>query len=422
VAGPFNLNEIRRGRRRGGEEPVQGTKPFDICVVGGAGHVGLPLSIVLASRGKRVLIYDLNRAAWETIKQGKMPFMETGAEPLLRQVLEQGRLEFISDPSEIPGAQVFIVTIGTPVDEFLHPSLKVVTNCVNELLPCLSDDQLIILRSTVFPGVTKYLAKYLNSKGKRPKIAFCPERIVQGNAIEELLTLPQIVAGVTLEAEEEAAALFGLIAPSIVRLRPMEAEFAKLFSNAYRYIHFAVANQFYMIAESAGLDYYRIMKGLTKDYPRAGTIPRAGLAAGPCLFKDTMQLAAFYKNQFSIGNAAMLINEGLPLYIVGQLTQKGSLEDKTIGLLGMAFKAESDDPRCSLSYKLKKLLLYQAKEVLTTDPFVQGDADIRPLEEVLEKSDILILCAPHSAYQHLNLDGKEVVDIWNFWGRRKSAG
>ena len=388
---------------------------FDLCVVGGAGHVGLPLSIVFASRGQRVLIYDVNPRSLATIGEGTMPFMESGAEPLLRRVLKDGSLALTSDPAQAAEAAVLIIVIGTPVDEFLNPSLKAITGCIDELVPYISDDQLLVLRSTVYPGVTEAIAKYLASKGKHPKISFCPERIVQGKAVEELLTLPQIVSGTTREGEDEAAALFGRIAPEIVRLSPIEAELVKLLSNAYRYIQFATSNQFYLIARAAGVDYYRVLDGMKRNYPRMADVPRAGFAAGPCLFKDTMQLAAFYKNQFSLGHAAMLVNESMPMFVLDQLALRYPLEEMTVGLLGMAFKADNDDPRSSLSYKLKKLVAFRAKAVLTTDPYVTTDPTLLPLDEVIAQSDIIILCAPHSAYRDLKLPGKIVVDMWNFW-------
>lgn len=391
------------------------TRQFDVCIVGGAGHVGLPLSIVFASKGLRVLIYDLDAQKLEAIQRGQMPFMELGAEPILAQVLREGRLVSTTNPGGVSQAAAVVVVIGTPVDEFLNPSLKAITQCFDSLLPHLDDEQLIVLRSTVYPGVTESMDRYLESKRKRPMMSFCPERIVQGKAIEELQVLPQIVSGTTLEAENAAAELFGVIAPEIVRVTPVEAELIKLFSNAYRYIQFAVTNQFYLICKSAGVDYYRVLEGMKNNYPRMADVPSAGFAAGPCLFKDTMQLAAFYKNQFSIGHAAMLVNESLPMFTVESLAIQYNLKEKTVGLLGMAFKADSDDPRSSLSYKLKKLLTFRAKAVLTTDPYVKTDPDLIPLEAVLERSDILILCAPHRAYKNLDLDGRIVVDIWNFW-------
>jgi UDP-N-acetyl-D-mannosaminuronic acid dehydrogenase len=305
-----------------------------------------------------------------------------------------------------------IVTIGTPIDEFLNPVRKVVQDCVDSLLPHLADGQLLVLRSTVFPGTTEWLDRYVVRRGRNLKVAFCPERVVQGHGLKELKETPQIVSGTTPEAEEEAAKLFSGIAPELVRVRPREAELAKLFNNAYRYIEFAAANQFYLIAKVAGVDYRRVYEAMKRNYPRARSIPSPGFTAGPCLFKDTMQLAAFAQNQFSVGHAAMLVNEGLVLHVVDDLARRYDLARMTVGLLGMAFKAEIDDTRASLSYKFKKVLSSHAGAVLTTDPFVTTDPELLPLDEVVARSDLLILCAPHAAYRRLDLAGKPVVDVW----------
>ncbi len=389
----------------------------DVCVVGGAGHVGLPLALVFADKGLRVVVYDINRDSLRRIRKGVLPFMEQGGEALLKKALKGGNLLFSSDPRDIAGVTTVVVTIGTPVDEFMNPDTKVMKHCFDDLLPNLTDGQLVVLRSTVYPGTTQWLESYLKSQGRKLKIAFCPERVVQGHAIEELQRLPQIVSGTTKESESEAARLFERVAPSVVRLSPLEAEFAKLFNNAYRYVQFAVSNQFFMIAHSAGADYARILEGMKKDYPRAADMPGAGFAAGPCLFKDTMQLAAFSDNNFSLGHAAMTINEGLVLYMVGQMEKKYDLKNLTVGLLGMAFKANSDDTRASLSYKLKKVLAFHCRRVLTADPHVTTDAELLPVEEVVKKSDVLILCVPHKAYRALETKGKPLVDIWGFFGK-----
>jgi len=386
-------------------------------VIGGAGHVGLPLAIILAKKGCRSLIYDVNAEALAQIGRGTVPFMEEGAESLLREVLDAGMLELTTDISRVAGAPYLVITIGTPVDEFLNPVYSVISDCVDQLLPHLSDEQTIILRSTVSPGATDWLDRCLREKGKRPGVAFCPERVVQGRAIEEIQTLPQIVSGTTPAAEEKAAALFGRLAPSITRMAPTEAEFAKLFCNASRYIQFAVSNQFYMMVSAAGLDYDRVVRGMKRNYARMSGFPGAGFAAGPCLFKDTMQLCAFYDNQFSLGFDAMNVNEGLPMFMVKQLEAEHDLRRMTVGLLGMAFKADSDDTRSSLSYKLKKVLRTRAMAVLCTDPHVTGDASLAPVEEVVERSDVLILCVPHAAYRGLDLKGKPVMDTWGFFAR-----
>jgi UDP-N-acetyl-D-mannosaminuronic acid dehydrogenase len=226
--------------------------------------------------------------------------------------------------------------------------------------------------------------------------------------------MPQLVSATTPEAEREASALFKSIAPEIVTIAPMEAEFAKLFNNAYRYIEFAATNEFYLIARSAGLDYQRILNAMKHNYPRARNIPRPGFTAGPCLVKDTMQLAAYARNQFGLGHAAMLINEGLVLHVIDDLKRRFDLGAMTIGLLGMAFKAEVDDTRASLSYKFKNALRTQAKTVLTTDPYVDTDPDLRPLADTIRDSDLLILCTPHAVYKDTDFGDKLVVDVWGF--------
>jgi UDP-N-acetyl-D-mannosaminuronic acid dehydrogenase len=298
------------------------------------------------------------------------------------------------------------------VDEFLNPVGKVVQDCIDGLLPHLADGQLLILRSTVFPGTTDWLDAHLKRKGRNLKVAFCPERVVQGYGVKELREMPQIVSGTSPEAEQEAAALFNMIAPELVIVKPIEAEFAKLFNNAYRYIEFAATNQFYMIAKSAGVDYQRVLEAMKHNYPRSKNMPRPGFAAGPCLFKDTMQLAAFARNQFGLGHAAMLVNEGLVLDVIDDLKRRYDLSKMTVGLLGMAFKAEIDDIRASLSYKFKKALISSAKAVVTTDPFVTTDPELLPLDEVVARSDVLILCTPHADYKNAALGNKPVVDVW----------
>lgn len=389
--------------------------PLDVVVVGGGGHVGLPLAIGFASRGLTVGVYDLNQAAVDLITAGSLPFQENGAEPVLREVLADGRLTASTDPGSVARADAVVVVIGTPVDEHLNPDPRAVTSALNDLIPHLRDGQLLVLRSTVYPGVTAAVERLLQTAGLSLDVAFCPERIAEGKAMEELFSLPQIVSGRTPQVRVRAAKLFSNLTGSIVELEPEEAELAKLFTNTWRYIKFAAANQFFMMANDAGLSYDRIRRALAQDYPRAQDIPGAGFAAGPCLFKDTMQLAAFSDNTFALGHSAMLVNEGLPLYLVTRLEREHDLSELTVGILGMAFKAESDDIRSSLSYKLKRLLQFRAKEVLTTDPYVTVDPDLLPLQDVIERSDLLILAAPHGAYADLDTT-TPVADLWNYLG------
>ena len=379
--------------------------------------MGLPLAIALASRGARVGIYDLSEKAVATVNAGTMPFVEPGAEPMLTQALADGKLIASTDAGIVATARTIIVVIGTPVDEHLNPDPNAIPDALGSCSAYFRDGQLLVLRSTVYPGVTALVERMIADLGVDIEVAFCPERIAEHRAMTELFSLPQIVSSHTESGRARAAELFGTLTDTIVHLEPEEAELAKLFTNTWRYIKFAAVNQFYMMANNRGLDFERIRAGLTQDYPRASDMPGAGFAAGPCLFKDTMQLAAFSDNTFTLGHSAMLVNEGLPLYVVSQLEKRFDLSTKTVGILGMSFKAGSDDIRSSLSYKLRRVLKFKAKAVLGTDPYVSEDTDdtLLPLDLVLEKADILVIATPHPEYRGIRTD-KPVADVWNLLG------
>jgi UDP-N-acetyl-D-mannosaminuronic acid dehydrogenase len=334
---------------------------------------------------------------------------------VLQRVLAAGRLDATTDPSVVSRGEHIVVVIGTPVDEHLNPDPHAVPRALDECKHYFRPGQLLVLRSTLYPGVTRRVEKMVAEENLAVDVAFCPERIAEGKAMEELFSLPQIVSARTPEVRKRAGALFGHLTESVVELVPEEAELAKLFTNTWRYIKFAAANQFYVMANEQGLDFDRIRTALAQNYPRAADLPGAGFAAGPCLFKDTMQLAAFTDNSFVLGHSAMLVNEGLPLYLVSKLEAKYDLANARVGILGMAFKGESDDIRSSLSYKLKRILEFRAKEVLCTDPYVTVDDNLQPLETVLANSDLLIIGAPHKRYRELK-PTVPVADVWNLLG------
>jgi len=384
----------------------------DICVVGGAGHVGLPLALAFAAVGQRVLIYDLNSKVMEQVAGGSMPFIEYGAEPLLHQALRDNLLTFSSSPADIGRARHVIVAIGTPVDEYLNPKLRALLDLFQQLHPYLDPSQTIIIRSTVFPRTCRQIERVLSQDGRRWKVAYCPERIAQGHAVRELKELPQIVSGSSPEAVETATQVFSLVAPEIVHLEIEEAELAKLFSNAWRYIQFAAANQFYMLSNTIGVDFTRVREAMVRGYGRAATLPGPGFAAGPCLLKDTMQLAAFNNNSFPLGHAAMSINEGLPNYLVDMISRRYTLSDTRVGILGMTFKADIDDIRDSLSYKLGKVLRFHGADVLYSDEYAKDPTFISK-EELVARAQVVIVGVPHSAYKSLHVPpGIEVVDLW----------
>lgn len=381
-----------------------------VVIVGGGGHVGLPLGLALAQSGYEVVAYDTSVKKVEKINSGTVPFIEDGAEVLLKATLQAKTFVATSDPKCLTKADVIIVVIGTPVDEHLSPDPNSVVNAVKELLPYLNNEQLLILRSTVFPGVSSRVEGLINKELPGMDLAYCPERIAEGHALKELGSLPQVIGVRNDSAYNRAAELFNSLSGKTLRTSLEEAELAKLFTNVWRYLKFAAANQFFMMANDFGVDYEKVRHAISYDYPRASDLPKAGFAAGPCLFKDTMQLSALVQQNFPLGHAAMMINEGTPGYLVSRLERRFSLSQMTVGILGMAFKADVDDTRSSLAYKLRKLLLFKCKEVLISDPFVQDERLIDE-DELLERSDLLVLGAPHSRYKQIETD-KLIIDIW----------
>lgn len=394
-------------------------KKFDVCIIGGGGHIGLPLGLALAKENKKVIAYDINQKTVDTINQAKMPFLEDGAQEVLNATLNTS-FWATTNKEVVKKSKFIIVVIGTPVDEHLNPQFILFKKFFEDLLPYLDDSQHIILRSTVYPGSTERIKDLLVNNNKKTKISFCPERILQGKAMEELYSLPQIISSCSKESAQEAKELFSLLTDSVLEVSFLEAELSKLFLNAWRYTQFAVANQFYQIAEQNGVDFYNIYDAITHNYPRAKGFTKAGLSAGPCLFKDTMQLAAFGDNNFFLGHSSMLVNEGMPNFIVKQLKQEHNLKIKTVGILGMAFKPNNDDKRESLSYKLKKILEMESYRVLCSDVYIQDDRFVSA-QQLIDQSDIVILATPHKEYLQLVISkDKKVVDIWNFWGKKET--
>lgn len=384
-----------------------------VAVVGGLGHVGLPLSLMLAKQGFDVTIIDTDKIAMDKVARGEFPFMEDGGDELLAECYLQGwALHLTTEHKRVSACDMIILTVGTPVDKHLSPDLTFVHDAIDQIKPHLGDGQILILRSTLYPGTSEEIHESLRREGLKVGVSFCPERIAQGRALKELPEIPQIISATDAKTCERVRALFQSITPYVIELSLTEAEVAKLFSNVWRYMKFAIANQFFMIAAEKELDFYKIRDAMMFEYERAVDFPTAGFAAGPCLFKDTMQLAAYHRQSFFLGHAAMLINENLPNFIVDQIKTERTLRGVKVGILGMAFKADDDDTRESLAGKLHRLLRYEGAIVMCTDPYIRNQ-DYFPLEEVLKSCEVIFIGCPHSPYKSLKFSRKQrVIDIW----------
>lgn len=384
-------------------------------VIGGVGHVGLPLALVLANLGIKNYSYDIDAEKVDQVNRGEMPFLEEGGVEALERALAKGTFRATTSPEVISKSYYVFVVIGTPVDEHLGPNPNTVVDSIMNISNYFSEEHLLILRSTIFPGVTRKVENLLSQNLRGIKVCYCPERIVEGKALSEIYSIPQIVGARSDEIFSIASELFQRIGVRSIYTSPEEAELAKLYTNVWRYIKFGIANQFWMMANDFGINYEKVRLAVIDDYPRAADLPRPGFAAGPCLFKDTMQLSSFAQQNFPLGHAAMMVNEGTPGYLVSQLKKRFDLTSMNVGILGVAFKGDSDDIRSSLAFKLRKILMFEAKDVLMADPLVL-DGRLLPQSEVIERSDLLIIGAPHSVYKNL-VCSKEIVDIWGIIGR-----
>jgi len=381
-----------------------------ICIFGGTGHVGAPLGLALSSKGYNVALIDKNIKYIKKINQGIMPFVEEGCAKLLRKMIKKKKIFATNKLDITKKCKYIIVCLGTPVDNKFNPNLKNFINFFYNLRKHLNKNHIVIIRSSIYPGICNKVFNVIKNHCKN--LSYCPERIAQGKSLTELPQISQIVSGRNVKARFESGKIFKKICKKIIYTKIIEAELIKLFSNAYRYINFSISNQFYLMCQNQGLDFYKIRNIMRDGYKRNTNIPAAGFTAGPCLLKDTMQLSSFYRHKFSLFSSAMSINEGLPKFIFKKLNEKYNLKNKTIGILGLSFKSENDDIRDSLSIKLLKYIKSKKIKTLQSDEYYKDKNNIDK-NTVVKKSDIIIIATPHKAYKKIRISkNKILVDIW----------
>ena len=382
----------------------------NISIIGGTGHVGFALGLIFSSKGFNVSLIDVNQENIKKVNSGKVPFLEENSQTLLRRMIRKKKIYATNKLQDVQKSKYIIICIGTPVDKNLNPKLKNFINFFHQLKKFLRKDQIVIIRSSIYPGICNKIYEII--KNRCSNLSYCPERIVQSKAISELPKLPQLVSGKSKIAINESKNLFKKVCKKIIITEVIEAELVKLFSNAYRYINFSISNQFYMICQNLDLNFFKIRDIMRDGYMRNANIPLSGFTAGPCLLKDTMQLSSFYNHNFLLGHSAMNINEGIPKFIIKKLEKKFNLKKKVIGVLGLTFKSETDDIRDSLAIKLLKLLKSKKIKTLQSDEYFKNEKNVKK-EYLIKKSDIIILSSPHKAYKKLKIGkNKTLVDIW----------
>lgn len=401
-------------------------KDRDNIAIFGLGRVGLPLALSFAEAGDRVIGVDIDEKRISDLEKRVMPFIEEGADPLLKRHFGKNFIPTLDSEYAIKNSDYLILTLGTPVDDKFNPVFTDIDNFMEYTMPHLREGQTMILRSTVSPGTTERLVRNIERQtslkvGKNIYVAHCPERLIEGKAIVEIREIPQIIGALDEASALRAKRLFSKLTGKVLSTDPRSAELAKLFSNMFRYINFAIGNEFMMLAQEHGRDIYEITGLVNSGYKRGGLMT-PGFSAGPCLFKDGFFLLQQNPYTELITNA-WRINETTPGYLIGKVKSLRELDGEKVSLLGMSFKADVDDFRESLSYKARKILRSEGAYVHTHDPYLEGES----LDSVLSDSGVVFLAVDHTDYQTLDENYLKrhvkpnclVVDIWNHFKRDK---
>jgi UDP-N-acetyl-D-mannosaminuronic acid dehydrogenase len=393
----------------------------------GLGRVGLPLALSFADRGISVLGVDNNVAQLEAIRAGRMPFNEAGAQELLDRVMSSGRLQLSERAADAARTDDIVITIGTPSFSHLESDLRQVRAALDDLLPLLRPGHALILRSTIAPGTTDFVAAYLEKRrglraGEDVFVAHAPERIAAGKFLEEISTLPCIIGGVGEASTERAASTFSVFGAPIVKTTPVQAELAKIWTNILRYTTFALPNLLMMDCERYEANVFEVIELINHDYPRGG-IAMPGLTAGTCLRKDFV-FSEERSNAPGMLLAVSRVNEAVPLFLVEGIKRRlGELDSRKVAVLGLTFKRDTDDERDSLSPKLIRLLERELADVAVCDP--HASTPTQPFADVVRGADVVIVATNHSEFEGLEAlrtivaeasDDCLVVDPWNALG------
>jgi UDP-N-acetyl-D-mannosaminuronic acid dehydrogenase len=398
-----------------------------VAVVG-LGRVGLPLALSFADRGLDVIGVERLDAVLHQVADGHMPFRETGTQDLLERVLPSGRFERTKVVQEAARAEHIVLTLHTPSYSHIEIDVSQLRGVVDDLLPVLRDGHSLILRSTVAPGTTEWVAGYIEQRrgfkvGEELFVSHVPERIAENHFLEEIASLPCIVGGVGEGSGSRAAELFEVFGTEIVQTTPVQAELAKIWTNILRYTQFALPNLLMMECEQYGANVFDVIDLVNHDYPRGG-MAGPGLTAGACLRKDF----TFSEERSSAPGmllAVSRVHETVPVFLVKGLKSRlgGSLRDLKVAVLGLTFKRDSDDVRDSLSHKVIRMLERELAHVARHDPHVPDESE--PLEAALEGADAVVVATNHSQFagllEHLP-EGTLLVDPWNVTGSGRVFG
>jgi UDP-N-acetyl-D-mannosaminuronic acid dehydrogenase len=373
---------------------------FDVAIIG-CGRIGLPLALSFADRGLRTLGVENDPERLVAVRSGRMPFQEPGAPEVLARVTANGAIAWTDRVADAAQARHIVITLGTPALSHIEIDMRDIRSALDDLLGLLRPGHTLILRSTIAPGTTDFVAGYLEKRsglvaGEDIHVAHVPERIAAGRFFEEIESLPCIVGGIGEHSGEAAASLFEVFGAPIRQTTPIQAELAKIWTNILRYTMFALPNRLMMECELFGANVFEVIDLINRDYPRGG-MAQPGFTAGTCLRKDFS-----FSEERSPAPGMLLavsrVHEGVPLFVVDGLKRRlGSLRGRKVAVLGLSFKADTDDERDSLAHKLVRLLERELADVAVHDPHVQTPT--QSFDQAVLDADAVVVATNHSEFR-----------------------
>ncbi len=380
----------------------------DVSVVGGAGHIGLPLSCYIASKGHKVTIVDTNEDVLKNLKNDNLPFSEVNLEEYWK-LAKNNNIELSNKTQSIENSDFIVITLGSSSE---IEDVKIFDSLLNDVLQNARPESKIILRSTINIETIETIESNELFIEKNLKLAYCPERIAEGMSLEELPTMPQIIGVKNDEDFQIFHNFFDSINISSKKTTFRNAVFLKLFTNTYRYAEFSLVNEFYNIAKEQLIDFDDIVSLAKDNYPRLKNLPSKGFVGGPCLIKDTKTFIKEYDESNSLLSSIQNVNDKFFENIFNECLEM--FENKTVIQLGLSFKPNSDDLRSSLSLRFYFYLIENGFKVYPVDKFVKSE-EIKFYEfgEVEDLTNNILIATYHDYFKKLNLSNKKVVTVGN---------
>lgn len=390
-----------------------------VCVVG-LGYIGLPTASFLGTKGYRVVGVDAAPRVVDTINRGEIHIVEPDLDILVKSAVQSGNLRATSEPQE---ADVFIIAVPTPLRQpGNRPDLSYVEAATRSIAPCLRPGNLVLIESTIPVGTTTNVVLPI-LQAEAPDgadgvlLAHCPERVLPGRVLVELVGNDRIVGGVDDASTAAAAAFYGAFTNGkVFETDAATAEMAKLAENTFRDVNIALANELSVICDSHGIDPWDMIK-LANRHPRVNILQPGPGVGGHCIAVDPWFIAASAPDSAALISTARRVNDAKPDWVVEKIRDAArAFENPTITCLGLAFKANVDDLRCSPAVEItRKLRDEKLGEVLICEPNLTShrDFDLLSLDEALDRADIVVLLVDHDAFRKVTpeqLAGKVLID------------